>query len=79
MGILNKISEFRSRQRQETTKSPGPVNVRVKITGEFERTMTYISFILKPCDLKFGMHVVKTLPYFIKAADYTYDTHFLIF
>ena len=28
-----------------------------KIGVEIERTITYISFILKPCDLKFGMHV----------------------
>ena len=34
--------------------------------------MTYISFILKPVDLKFGMHVVKTLFYFMKPAVYTY-------
>ena len=26
-----------------------------------EKNEEYISFILKPCDLKFGMHVVKTL------------------
>ena len=34
--------------------------------------MAYISFILKPCDLKFGMLLVKTLLYFKKPADYTY-------
>ena len=45
----------------------------------FERTMTFISIILKPCDLKFGMHVVKILFYAMKLADYTYDTNFLIF
>ena len=50
-----------------------------KQTDEIERTMTYISFILKPCDLKFGMHVVKTLLYFMKPADYTYNTYFIIF
>ena len=38
--------------------------------------MTYIIFILKPCALKFGMHVVKTVFYFMKPADYTYYTHF---
>ena len=31
---------------------------------EIERTMTYISFIVKPCNMKFGMHLVKTLFYF---------------
>ena len=41
--------------------------------------MTYISFILKPCDLKFSMHVVKTLFYFMKPADYTYYTNFFDF
>ena len=41
--------------------------------------MTYVSFILKPCNLKFGMHVVKTYLYFMKPADYTYYTYFLIF
>ena len=39
----------------------------------------YISFILKPCNLKFGMRVVKTLFYFMKPADYTYYTYLLIF
>ena len=33
-------------------------------------------FILKPCDLKFGMHVVKTLFYFMIPADNTYYTYF---
>ena len=43
--------------------------------------MTYISFILKLCDLKFGMHVhvVKTLLYFMKPADYRYYTYFMVF
>ena len=41
--------------------------------------MAYISFIFKPFDLKFGMHVVKTLLYFMKPADYTYYTYFMIF
>ena len=41
--------------------------------------MTNISFILKPCDLKFGMHAIKTLFYFMKPADDTYYTYFLIF
>ena len=35
--------------------------------------------VLKRCDLKFGMHVVKTLFYFMKPTDYTYYTYFLIF
>ena len=30
-------------------------------------------------DLKFGMHVVKTLFYFVKPADYTYYTYVSIF
>ena len=37
-----------------------------------------ISLILQPCNLKFGMHVVKTLFYFMKPADCTYYTYFLI-
>ena len=41
-----------------------------------ENDNVYISFILKPCDLKFGMHVVKTLLYFMKPADYTNCTYF---
>ena len=41
--------------------------------------MTYISFILKPCDLKFGMHVLKTLLCFMKLTDYTYDILFDFF
>ena len=39
----------------------------------------YISFILKPRDLKFGMRVVKTWFYIMKPAVYTYYTYFLIF
>ena len=46
---------------------------------EIERTMTYISFIFEPCDLKFGLYVVKTLFYFMKPVDYTYYTHFHTF
>ena len=38
-----------------------------------------ISFILKPFDLKLGMHVVKILFYVMKPTDYTYYTYFLIF
>ena len=45
----------------------------------FIMTDLMISFILKPCDLKFGMHVVKTLFFFMKSADNTYYTYFLIF
>ena len=41
--------------------------------------MAYISFILKPCDLKFGMLLVKTLLYFKKPADYTYYEYFFDF
>ena len=41
--------------------------------------MTHISFILKPCDLKFGRHVVKTFLYLLKPADYTYYTYFMVF
>ena len=41
--------------------------------------MTYISFMFKPCDLKFGMHVVKILFCFMKPADYIYYIYFLIF
>ena len=42
--------------------------------------MTYISFSLKQRDMKFGMHVVKTLLYFMKPTDYTYcQIPFLIF
>ena len=39
--------------------------------------MTNISFILKSCDLKFGNHVVKTLLFFMKPADYTYYAYFI--
>ena len=38
--------------------------------------ITHIYLILKSCDLKFVMHVVKTLFYFMKPAVYTY---FMIF
>ena len=45
---------------------------------EIERTMKFIAFILKSCNLKFGMHVVKTLFYFIKLAEYTYFFIFIV-
>ena len=41
--------------------------------------MTYTAFNLKLRDLKFDMHVVLTLFYSMKTADYTYLTYFLIF
>ena len=46
---------------------------------EIERTMMYISFISEPCDLKFGMLVVKTLLYVMNSAYYTYYTYILNF
>ena len=49
------------------------------LTDEIERTMTYICFILKPCDLKLGMHVLKTLLFLMKSTDYTYYTYFFLF
>ena len=38
----------------------------------------YICVILKHRDVKFGMHVVKTLFYFMKPAEFTYYIYFLI-
>ena len=59
---------------------PGPVNVLVKINKRNrENDETFISFISRPCDLKFGMRVVDILFYFMKPADYTDYTYFLIF
>ena len=55
------------------------VKVPVKKLGEIKRTreQTYISLILNSCDLKFGMHVFKTLFYFTRSKDYTYCKFFL--
>ena len=39
-------------------------------TPKRERTMTYNYFSLKPRDLKFDMHVVKSLFFFMKSTDY---------
>ena len=44
-----------------------PFKAQINLVDEIERMITYISFILKPWDLK-GMHVVKTLLYFMKPA-----------
>ena len=49
-------SEVKNHQVTWTSKCP----------SKHKRTTTYISFILKPCDLKFGMHEVKILFYFMK-------------
>ena len=35
-----------------------PFKAQINLVDEIERMMTYIFFILKPWDLKFGMHVV---------------------
>lgn len=37
-----------------------------------------ISIILKPSDLKYGIHVFKTLFYFMTPTDYRYQLYFLI-
>ena len=63
-------SEARNNTVTWTNKCPSK-NKQTK-----SREQWRISLILKPCDLKFDMHAVKTLFYFMKPADYTHTVWF---
>ena len=73
--IFDTRQNFAAVKRQENTKSHRPANVRVKINRlNRENDDVYLIYIET-----FGMYVVKILFYFMKPADYTYYTYFLIF
>ena len=64
----------------KSTKSPGPVDVLVNINRQNQENNEI--FILKPSNLKFGMHEVKQF-YLMGPSNYwymyTYYTYFFLF
>ena len=71
---LPQWSEIRCCHSQETTKSPGPENVLVKINRRNPENDEVYLFYFETLRLAYS----KKLFYFMKLADYTHNTYVLI-
>ena len=79
LNLQDVISKCRCCHRHIAARNHRVTNVQLQIKRlNREKDDEFISFILKPSDLKFGMHEVKTL-FFFRSLDYVYLTYFYIF
>ena len=66
LNLQDVISKCRCCHRHIAARNHRVTNVQLKIKRlNREKDDEFISFILKPCDFKFGMHEVKTLFFFL--------------